>query len=119
MNKINKLVVCKVSMKLILLFFLNVCFAGTQVEFDDLVIKNNFIYLNESDNKYTGKVIGLVNGSVQNGLKEGKWTYYSAKNKIHKIITYKKGIKNGLQKEFYENNSLKYVGNSINGKKNG
>ena len=52
MNKTNKLVVCKVSMNLTLLFFLNVCFAGTQVQFDDLVIKNNFIYLNESDNKY-------------------------------------------------------------------
>ena len=71
MNKTNKLVVCKLSMKLTLLFFLNVCFAGTQVEFDDLVVKNNFIYLDESDNKYTGKVIGLANGSVQNGLKEG------------------------------------------------
>ena len=49
-------------MKLTLLFFLNLCFAATQVEFDDLVIKNNFIYINESDNKYTGKVIGLANG---------------------------------------------------------
>ena len=98
MNKTNKLVVCKVSMKLTLLLFLNVCFAGTQVEFDDLVIKNNCIYLNESDNKYTGEVVGLANGSVKNGLKEGKWTYYSSKNKIHKIINYKKGKKNGLQK---------------------
>ena len=45
-------------MKLTLLFFLNVCFAGTQVEFDDLVIKNNYINLNESDNNTLVKLLG-------------------------------------------------------------
>ena len=37
-------------------------------------------------------------GSVQNGLKEGKWIYYSSKNKIHKIINYKKGYKKWITK---------------------
>ena len=38
----------------------------------------------------TGEVVGLANGSVQNGLKEVNG-HYSSKNKIHKkIISYKR-----------------------------
>ena len=87
-------------MKLLLLFFLNVCLANAQVDVDDLVFKNNIIYLKDSNDKFTGHVIGKANGSVQNGLKEGKWTYYFSKNKIHKIINYKNGKKMDYKKSF-------------------
>ena len=85
-------------MKLFLLFFLSDCLANTKVDFEDLRLKNNILYLNESNDKFTGHVIGKAQGYVQNGLKQGKWTYYFSKNKIHKIINYKNGKKNGLEK---------------------
>ena len=103
-------------MKLLLLFFLSDCLANAQVDVEDLEFKNNFLYLKDSNDKFTGHVIGKAGGYVQNGLKEGKWTYYFSKNKIHKIINYKNGKKNGLQKEFYENKNLKFVGKYIDGK---
>ena len=80
-------------MKLLLLLFLSDCLANTRVDFEDLVFKNNILYLNQSNDKFTGHVIGKAHGYVQNGLKEGKWTYYFSKSKIHKIIHYKNGKK--------------------------
>lgn len=49
------------------------------VNFEDLLFENNILYLNESNDKYTGHVTGKADGYVQSGLKEGKWTYYFSK----------------------------------------
>ena len=80
-------------MKLFLLLFLSDCLADTKFDFQDLKFKNNILHLNESNDKFTGYVIGKAHGYVQNGLKQGKWTYYFSKNKIHKIIHFKNGKK--------------------------
>ena len=87
-------------MKLLLLFFLSNCLANAQVYFEDLVFENNILYLKESNDKFTGHVIGKAGGYAKNGLKEGKWIYYFSKNKIHKIINYKNGKKMDYKRNF-------------------
>lgn len=87
-------------MKLFFLLFLNDCLANSKVNFEDLVFENNILYLNSSNDKFTGHVIGKAYGYVQNGLKEGKWTYYFSKKKIHKIIHYKNGKKMDYKRNF-------------------
>ena len=52
-------------MKLLLLLFLNDCLANTRVDFEDLVFTNNILYLNQSNDKFTGHVIGKAHGYVR------------------------------------------------------
>ena len=43
---------------------------------DDLVERENILYLKFSDVPFTGEVTGRYKGSVKYGKREGAWVYY-------------------------------------------
>ena len=64
-----------------------------------------------------GKIIN--EGNYENGLKSGKWNYFTDLGFKDTEEVYEKGILNGLFISYYENNKIHQKGNMLNGKKNG
>lgn len=64
-----------------------------------------------------GKIIN--EGNYANGLKTGKWNYYTDFGIKDTEEMYEKGILNGPYISFYDNNNIYQKGNMLNGKKNG
>ena len=64
-----------------------------------------------------GKII--EDGNYENGLKIGKWIYFSDSGIIDTEEVYEKGVLNGPYISYYENNKIHQKGNMLNGKKNG
>lgn len=52
---------------------------------------------------------GVFEGKYVNGLKEGRWICYTAKDSIHiDEINYKNGVIHGVSKAYYDNGVLRY-----------
>ena len=64
-----------------------------------------------------GKII--IEGNYENGLKSGKWNYFTDLGVKDIEEEYEKGILNGSFISYYENNKIHEKGNMLNGKKNG
>ncbi len=64
-----------------------------------------------------GKII--IEGNYENGLKSGKWNYFTDLGVKDVEEEYEKGILNGMYARYYDNNKLYEKGNMTNGKKNG
>lgn len=64
-----------------------------------------------------GKIIN--EGNYENGLKSGKWNYFTDLGVKDIEEEYEKGILNGSFISYYENNKIHEKGNMLNGKKNG
>lgn len=64
-----------------------------------------------------GKII--IEGNYENGLKSGKWNYFTDLGVKDMEEEYEKGILNGMYARYYDNNKLYEKGNMTNGKKNG
>jgi antitoxin component YwqK of YwqJK toxin-antitoxin module len=92
-----------------------------QTQKDFLIFYNN---KNQrvSDNsviiKYNSDTVA-IQGTIQNGFMNNKWTAYYSSGQIKMERFYKNGIVDGLQKEYYKNGKLHGEIPFINGEKNG
>ena len=114
-----------------------------EINFKDLVKRDGVYYKKFSDEPYTGKVTGLEQGSLKNGLKagfwvkyfdngqlyskghyksnklDGVWIYNHRNGQLHKKFHYKNNKVDGTFVNYYKNGNLHFKVNYNNDLKNG
>ena len=63
---------------------------------DELVERNGKYYLKYSDGGFSGKVVGKIQGTLKDGLWEGKYTEYYSNGQLEWKGHYEDGKKDGL-----------------------
>jgi len=100
-----------------LLFITSTAFPQSKVNVNSLKEYGGKVFKGDDDKPYTGKVFGLdkstgkksLQGQYKNGLKTGKWTYYTYMVGVGKYeVTYKAGIHTVAV--FKDNLGTKYTG---------
>jgi len=77
------------------------CTAEKKVNFDQLQDRNGLFYLVNKDKPFSGEVVSYINGKVEfegeinNGLREGIWTYYYPSGQKKMEGTFRDGLKEG------------------------
>ena len=90
-------------------------FYCNEINYED-ILKSKF----DSEYKeYSNNGKTIIQGNYVNGLKDGKWNYFSESGNLTSEEVYEKGILNGMYARYYDNNKLYEKGNMTNGKKNG
>ena len=97
-----------------LVFITSAVFPQSKMDIDNLIDMDGLLYKPNDDTPYTGKVFDLYDnaqkkfdGRYRNGLRNGKWTWWSEGGKMGSSGTYNKGIKNGKWTRWYENEQKK------------
>ena len=91
---------------LVLLF---IACSSERVNFSQLQDRNGLFYLVNKDKPFTGDIVSYSNGKVEfegkieNGLREGPWTYYYPTGQKKAVGNYKEGLKDGNWTMFKEN----------------
>ena len=62
-----------------------------EVEINNLVTRNDLIFLQFTDVPFSGRVKGNVTGLILEGMKQGSWSYYTEDTKILHKVFYKDG----------------------------
>ena len=86
---------------------------------DDFVERNGKYYLKFSDEGFSGKVEGKVQGTLKDGVWEGLYLEYFDDGQLRYKETYKNGKLNGNSETYYENGQLFWKGVYKNGKYHG
>ena len=73
------------------------------VEMKDLVFRDGLYFEEFSNEPFNGKVIGLLQGKIKKGKKEGEWQQYNLKNgMLDLIMNFKNGKLHGELIEYYD-----------------
>jgi antitoxin component YwqK of YwqJK toxin-antitoxin module len=86
-----------------------------RVNFSQLQDRNGLYYLVNNDKPFSGQVVSMTNGktefegSVENGLKTGRWTYYYPNGQKKQEGIYSEGLKDGNWTSWKENGQSDYV----------
>ena len=104
-------------------FLINIsfhCFAE-ELGFRDLVQRDGYYYKKFSDIPYTGKINsdGIIFGRMENGKKEGYWSYYHDNGQLMIKGLKKDGKSEGEWVHYHDNGKLKLKIFYINDKKEG
>ena len=70
------------------------------VNLDELVSREGLVYQKFSDIPFSGVVTGKENGQFLEGRRHGKWLIYDKSGQLIFEINYKRGIRNGLYRQF-------------------
>ena len=89
------------------------------VTFDDLVVREGRYYKIFSNNPFTGRVVGGLNGEIKNGKWEGVWMHFYNNGPLGSKTYYKNGKKDGPFETYHENGQLLSRGTYANGVLNG
>jgi hypothetical protein len=105
-----------------LVFITSLSFPQSKMDIDGLLEVNGKMLDPNSDKPYSGSVFELydngqkkLNGRYRNGLKNGKWKWWSEAGKMDSSGTFKNGIRNGKWILWHENGQKKSERNYKNG----
>ena len=81
------------------------------MDINNLIDRGGLLYAPNKEKPYTGLVFDLyrttgnksLEGRYKDGLKNGKWEWWSENGKMDSSVTYKNGSKNGKWTYWYEN----------------
>ena len=73
---------------------------------DDFVERDGKYYLKFTENPFSGKVEGRVQGTLKDGLWNGKYTKYHENGQLEKKGNYKNGKREGLWEWYNEDGQL-------------
>ena len=85
----------------------------------DLYEQNGVYYKKFTEVPFTGDVTGKDQGRLENGLKEGFWSYFYASGPLQKKGEYKNGLREGSWVAYCEDGVLHYKGDYRNDLKEG
>ena len=108
-----------------ILSFLLVCLISItlaeELHFRDLVQRDGYYYKKFTDIPYTGNINtdGIIFGRIENGKKEGYWSYYHDNGQIMMKGLYENGESEGEWEYYHNNGQLKTKIFFKNGKKEG
>jgi antitoxin component YwqK of YwqJK toxin-antitoxin module len=60
-----------------------------------------------------------IEGAINQGKREGVWTFWFEHGSLWREVSYTKGTPDGLTKAYHENGMIFYQGNFLNGEKHG
>ena len=99
---------------------------GETVKIKDLVKRGGLYYEKFTDVPFSGKTTGKIQGTFNNGRKDGAWAAYHDNGHLRSKGSYKNGKKNGLWTNYYfdqtslvQNGRIKSKGNYKNDKREG
>ena len=107
----------KISLYFFSLFFVNTY--SDDIDYDQLKYTNGLLYKKEINEIFTGKVTGIQNGKVVNGLKEGEWKGFYENGNLLWSGFYDKGLTVSKWTEYHNNGKIFTMGYYENGKKIG
>ena len=73
---------------------------------DDLVQREGILYQKFSDVPFNGKLIGGIQGSIENGKREGAWVWYHSNGQVMSKLFLKNGLAQGTGVRYYSNGQL-------------
>lgn len=73
---------------------------------DDVVLRNGLIYEKFSEVPFTGKINGLANGQVENGLKEGLWIFWYENGQLGAKGLFSKSYEEGFWIHYFEDGKI-------------
>ena len=110
----------KLSKTLLVILFISLLSSQSWSEtIDDLVERENTLYLKFSDVPFTGKVTGRYKGSVKNGKRDGAWKEYYIDGQLFYKGNFKNGKQDGAWVRYYGNGQSWSKGNYKNDIKDG
>ena len=80
--------------------------SSKDIYFKDLLKKDGIFYEKFSDTPFTGKVTGLLEGTLKKGMKYGEFIKYYSDGKILSKISYIENRLDGSWMEYYRNGNL-------------
>jgi len=86
-----------------------------EVDFKELVLRDDDYYKKFSNEPFTGKVTGQEQGKLKNGKREGSWDRYYDNGQLEYKGNYKNGKRDGSWVSYYGNVQIKYKGDYKNG----
>ena len=86
---------------------------------DDFVERDGKYYLKFTDESFSGKVEGKVQGTLKDGVWHGKYIEYWDNGQLEEKGTYKDGKQEGLWKKYRKNGQLWWKRNYKDGKEEG
>ena len=89
------------------------------VYFDNLVERGGLYYEKYTNEPFTGKTIGDLQGKIKDGKLEGEWLEYYNNGELLAKSNYKDGKKQGEYVVYYKNGGTDITGNFKEGKKEG
>jgi hypothetical protein len=92
---------------------------GWSLEFKDLVERDGLLYKKFSDVPFTGKTTGLVQGTFNNGKRDGSWILYYKNGQLGTKGVFKNGMSEGSWIYYYKNGQLDSKGDYKNGFQDG
>ena len=88
------------------------------VEMKDLVFRDGLYFEEFSNEPFNGKVIGLLQGKIKKGKKEGEWQQYNLKNgMLDLIMNFKNGKLHGELIDYYADGTIRLKGLLKEGKR--
>ena len=107
----------RITLYLFSLFFVNTY--SDDIDYDQLNYTNGLLYKKEINEIFTGNVIGIQNGKVVNGLKEGEWKGFYENGNLLWSGFYNNGLNVSKWVEYHNNGKVFTMGYYDNGKKIG
>ncbi len=86
---------------------------------NNLVERDGLLYEKLTNVPFTGKSVGIRQGKIKNGKREGEWFLYFGDGNLLSNYNYKDGKKDGEWLEYHENGQLKIKRNYKDGKLEG
>ena len=106
------------------LFITSTAFPQAKMDMNNLMDRGGLLYAPNKEKPFSGSVFALyddgqkkLNGRYRNGLKNGKWEWWSATGVKDSVGTYKNAIKHGKWTYLYENGQKWKEGTYKDGKK--
>ena len=87
---------------------------GWSLEYKDLVERDGIYYKKFTDVPFTGKTTGQVQGTFNNGKRDGSWILYYKNGQLGTKGDFKNGRKEGSWVEYFDNGQLWYEGDYKN-----
>ena len=89
----------------------------THVKSTELILRGEAFYEKFSDKPFSGRVTGLEQGELLNGIRQGNWLFYYDSGQLLLKVNYDNGKKNGREITYYENGMILSEGEYKNGKR--
>ena len=86
-----------------------------KVDSSEVLTRDGYVYKKFSTKKFTGKVIGQIQYTVVDGLREGEYTAFLESGALYQKGSYQNGKKSGRWETYFNNGQLMYFVNYRNG----
>ncbi len=84
--------------------------ASDTIDYNDLVYRDGLNYKKFSNEPYTGKVTGIMQGKMKKGKEVGEWLEYHSNGRLKSKSNYKNGKLHGKYISYWENGMLRNKG---------